>query len=416
MAVPTRPTKGSTGTTSYASDTIIYAAELEDESVALFNAFTDLDDSNIKAAADIASTKIGDYSASAAEQKTVTDPGSGGSLSAATTINGELERLRFAIERLAIGMDGSTHAKRNAGAGNLDCSWMEYPARPENLALNGSFDLKQSAVTTAAPDEWALVGDPVSLTLGTTDVSEGVGNMCTIVTNAATEGMKKTFTEIKASTRYLVSVRAKAATGKTARMVTVGANAASGFRDITLDTTSTSFVTLKAIVESDSTPTAIVVSLLGVENPSTVTFDHFSFQECSKEVSAPSTRSFNKRTVVSTLKTFNAASFVTTGLSTDVAAPYSGMRFEVTGVINIFSSNNVTYVSIFEDAVEKFRTVINPSTSAIASVFVRYVNAAPTVGVTYTYDVKVHVVSGSAVMNYDVATSAPNSSLDVSVI
>src|SRR5712691_7107862 len=45
----------------------------------------------------LAPTTLGDYSATAAQMRLTTDPGESGSESLATSLSGELERLRFAI-------------------------------------------------------------------------------------------------------------------------------------------------------------------------------------------------------------------------------------------------------------------------------------------------------------------------------
>jgi hypothetical protein len=75
---------------------------------------------------------------------------------------------------------------------------------------------------------------------------------------------------IKASSRYLVTARVKVASG-TAALVTTGADATSSFRDLSITTTSATFATLKGVVQTDSTPTALVVQV--ISSGSAATFD-----------------------------------------------------------------------------------------------------------------------------------------------
>lgn len=68
-------------------------------------------------------TTIDDYSSSTSQMQTTTDPGEAGSESLATTLAGELERIRFAIAEVK----GTTH-------------WYETPSRSleglnDNLVL-----------------------------------------------------------------------------------------------------------------------------------------------------------------------------------------------------------------------------------------------------------------------------------------
>lgn len=403
MPVPTRPTKGTSGTQSYANDTLILASELNDESVALFGAFSNLDDSNIAAGANVDPSKIGDYSDSAAEQKTVSDPGTGSSLSAPTTLEGEIERLRYAIERLATGLDGTAHAKRYDGSANVDVSWSDRPARGDNLAVNGSFEVKQSATAADPPDSWAAVGTVTSAALAATDAAEGGGRMLTVTTGAVSSGVAQTLTKLRASTRYLVSVRAKV-TGGTAQLVTVGADATSQFRDITLATTSGTFTTLAAVVQTDATPTALVVRLLGAGNGDVVHFDHVCVQECTS-LPAPAPTSFTA--VSASTASLNLAVGVWTdlGLSCVVVPPLPGYQIEVTAKINIFF-HNATFIAVRireqknADAPTEVDVSFasNPAghSDCIASTFIRKPADS---GATYTYTVEAYPVDAAATLN-----------------
>ncbi len=414
MPVPTRPTKGTSGTQSYANDTLILASELNDESVALFGAFSNLDDSNISAAANIDATKVGDYSGSASEQKTASDPGSGGSLSAPTTLTGEIERLRYALERLATGLDGAGHAKRYDGSSNTDVCWADRPARGPNLSRNGSFEVKQSGTASDPPDLWASVGTITSATLGATDASEGAGRMVTITTGAVSSGISQTFTNLRASTRYLVSVRARI-TGGTAQLVTVGADASSQFRDITLSTTSGTFTTLSAVVQTDATPSALVVRLLGSGSGDVVSFDHFSVTECSGIVS-PVPKTFSAISTSTTQVDLPVTTATDSGMSCVVVAPLPGFQIEARAKLCLYTYGGgaTVEVRLKENGTIVERSYWSAPLDHSGTVVVDYTNQNPTPGTTYTYLVELYATNFAAQLNRT-ALGTPRSVMTVRV-
>lgn len=94
-----------------------------------------------------------DYSTDATEMQTETDPGESGSESLATSLAGELERLRYAVRELK----GTTYWYQTA-----DVSLAEV-TRP-NFLINGGFDVWQrgtsfTAATTPANNDTVLIAD-----------------------------------------------------------------------------------------------------------------------------------------------------------------------------------------------------------------------------------------------------------------
>lgn len=414
MPVPTRPTKGTSGTQSYANDTLILASELNDESVALFGAFSNLDDTNVAAGANIDPSKIGDYSDSASEQKTASDPGSGSSLSAPTTLEGEIERLRYALERLSTGLDAAGHAKRYDGSSNVDVSWADRPSRGSNLALNGSFETKQSATASDPPDLWSAVGTITTAALATTDASEGAGRMLTVTTGAVTSGVSQTFTKLRASTRYLAVVRAKVTAG-TAQLVTVGADATSQFRDITISTTSGTFTTLASIVQTDATPTALVVRLLGAGSGDVVHFDHMSLTECSG-IASPIPRPFSAVSTTTTQVDLPVTTATDSGLSCVVVPPLPGFQIEARAKLCLYTYGGGASVEVRlkENGTIVERSYWSAPLDHSGTVVVDYTNQNPTPGTTYTYLVELYATTYAAQLNRT-ALGTPRSVMTVRV-
>lgn len=89
---------------------------------------------------------VDDYSASVSQMQAATNPYPGGAESQATSLAGELERLRYQVKLLT----------RGAASGVY---WYQPPveANRPNFLLNGSME-KWGNGTTAAPDGWVLAG------------------------------------------------------------------------------------------------------------------------------------------------------------------------------------------------------------------------------------------------------------------
>jgi len=197
----------------------------------------------INSAADITLTKIGDASADAAGAATATDPGVSNSESLATTLDGELKRLRYAIERQALGID----AARFDATGTIEATyWGDLPVR--NLqripGING-------VVTSGLPAGWTNVSTATLAqeAADAADKTAGKGRAIKITAaGSANEGISFPLSGLKASTRYFIGALMKATAGDTAKLTTTGADATSAFRDITTTTTSTSWTWLTGVV------------------------------------------------------------------------------------------------------------------------------------------------------------------------
>lgn len=331
-----RSTKTSSGQTAMIDGVPVPAADYELDQAAIATAF-----GNCAPSSGIDAGAVDDYSASATEQKTATSPGTGGSLSAPTTLEGEIERLRYAIERHVLGID----AKRYDGSSNVDTAWLDIPARPGNLIVNGCFLVKTTSAGSA-PDGWTLTGTPSTCTTVTTGLTaEASGRAIHLVADAANEGITQTVKGLKAGGRYLVACRMAVASG-TGRLVVTGADAASQFRAITQTSTASSYTTLKSVIQVDSTPTDIVVQVDAAANTDDITVTHVGVFACDAEVvSRPGIPPVYASDVSGTT-TFTTA---TTLHTCAVYIPTTGYAIEVSAHCSAYPSTTDSYTATIKE-------------------------------------------------------------------
>jgi hypothetical protein len=401
VALPSKPTLTSSGTTSFVDGTDILAADVQAYFDPLYNGFSNLDDTNIAAAANVDPSKVGDYSATATQQKAVTDPGSGSSLSAATDATGELERLRFAIERVALGISGTSHAVRYDGSSNVNVGWMDLPHRYGNLLYNPDFALKTTGATSA-PEGWALTATPTNCALATAVVGEGAGKILNLKADAANEGIQQTVAGLKASTRYLCVARMRVNSG-TGSLIISGADSASQFRPVTVSSTSATFQTVKAVVQTDSTPTSLVFSVVAAANGNDVDVSHVGLYECSADALYPVSAVRVRTTdTTNTASKFPSGSLSAAILSTAIIPPTYGYQIRVRAkvdALNETAGERTAVFILYENGVEVDCVRRAANASSNDCFHMEYLNAAPTAGTTYTYTVKGGAISGTFAMN-----------------
>src|SRR3990172_4903122 len=285
MSTIARGTKASAGGgTSFVANTDALAAEVEYDFATLYADYNgNISDANVASGAAIEETKIDGQSDSAAERRTETSPGDTASPIDATTLAGEIARIRFKLKELGLG----TSAARQTTAAGDDVYWIDTPQMGPNLIRNGNFAVKTTAAGSA-PDGWALVGTPATCTTTTAGVTEGHLTMRAIQLAAGAgdtnEGIQQTLAGLKASTKYVVGCRARVsgAGGEIFSPTTTGADGAT-FHDLNLPTSSATYVTLAGQIITDATPTDIVVQLLAVGNSDIVEVTHCWVRECATD-------------------------------------------------------------------------------------------------------------------------------------
>jgi hypothetical protein len=145
----------------------------------------------------------------------------------------------------------------------------------QNIISNGSFQYFYSG-TSSQPDGYTNEGSPtVARDTGECDNMEDTPYAVKYTaTGAGNEGGSMTLSNLKASTTYAVTVRAKATAGDTARLLTTG-----GSTNIDTETTSTSWTTLKGTFTTDATPTDVNLKLVSKNDGDIVYFDKLMIVE-----------------------------------------------------------------------------------------------------------------------------------------
>ena len=392
MAIPVRGTKSSAGGgTAFVASTDILASEVNTDFDNIYNEMDNIDDDNVAASADIALTKLADTSGTDTAHATATTPGDSSSHTLPTTAEGEVQQLRYAVKRAVVG----TNAKRLDGTTTTDdCFWGDRPARGPNLIRNGNFAIKTTAAGSA-PDGWSLVGTPGTCTTTTTGVTEGHSTMRAIriaSAGAANEGISQTLAGLKASTRYQIGCRGKVnAGGDILGLVTTGASGAT-FGNLSLQTSSTSYVTLSGVILTDATPTDIVVQLLAVADGDSVDVTHVWVRECTEDPLPQSNTPWAVSTITTATPNHYADAVLTdAGVIVSIVCPGPGYVIEVHGTAATSASgssvqaifclleNGVTFVDTHSFYLDSTGT----RDKGTAKLF--YVNTNPTPGTTYTY-------------------------------
>ena len=134
-----------------------------------------------------------------------------------------------------------------------------------NLVYGGSFEF-----ATQPSGMFSDIGTPTAVVRDTGDRDGHGGAYAVKITSAGSgsEGIKATFSNLKASTKYTVRVRAKATAGDTARIWTTA-----GGTNLDEETTSATWVDLIGFFITDSTPTAVVLNIGSDTSTDIVWFD-----------------------------------------------------------------------------------------------------------------------------------------------
>lgn len=395
MATIARGSK-SAGGTSFVDGTVIEADEVNTDFDTVYNAVNaGLDNANINTAAAIELSKLDGYSDTAAEMATETTPGVTGGTSAASTMQAELERLRYKLKEIGTG----TSTKRLDGTASVDLiSWFDTPQVGPNLIQNGNFAI---GLESSVPFGWTNV-NTATLALTTAGKTEGQASMRALRITAAggtNEGVQQTLAGLKASTKYVVGCRAKATSGDTFRLVTTGADGAV-FGNLDLSTTSTSYVTLAGVIVTDSTPTDIVVQLLAAADTDIVDVTHVWVRECATDRLPFSSTPWHYQEITGVTNNHYVANTLTdSGLSLAVVAPGPGYQIEVVSSLTFNSPASGSTASAAElqengTTVDVIQTAGHSNGGSDAETFqFNYVKRDPTPGTTYTYTV---VLAGTA--------------------
>lgn len=210
--------------------------------------------------ADIAPSKVLDHADSDTEYMTGTSPGTTAVVSRPTSLEGELERIRYRFlannhTLFAQYMDSSGVAQ--------SLGWVEPQLTGPNLLPNNGFEVKTSATATNAPDGWTATGTPTGLTIVTT-AENAVGTdkrALLVATDAANEGLEVTVSGLKSSTKYLIGMAYVRVSGTVALQTT--GNASGAYQNLNLSVAAgTTVAYLQGVVTTDSSGNDLVVKIL----------------------------------------------------------------------------------------------------------------------------------------------------------
>ena len=237
---------------------------------------------SVNASAAIALTKLDDISATDDAHDDTTTPGDSSAHTLPTTASGELQQIRYAVERLGLGVAAS----RYDATGTREAPfWGDLPARGMQRipGINGT-------VTSGLPVGWTNV-NTATLAQEAADAADGLAGKGRAIkitaAGSANEGISYTLSGLKESTRYFIAALVKATSGDTARLDCTGGDATSSFRNFTADVTATTWTWAYGVVQTDATPTDIVVRVLAAADTDVVWVADVQYGECSAVPQSP---------------------------------------------------------------------------------------------------------------------------------
>lgn len=255
MGTYTRPAKATSGGggTSVVDGNKWPASEINADFDGIVNVLNgNIDETNISPSAQIANsqlaeiavTKVGDYSTDATTHLTTTSAGTTGTILAGTTslptdLSDELERIRY---RLFANNHLVSAAFTDSSASQQSIGWVEAAPVEPQLFTNNGFETKTSAVAGDAPDTWTLEGTPTSLVItapGLATPSAGVTKKALRITyrTTANEGLKQVLKGLKGSTKYIVGATYARVSGTpTVKIITTGALSSGDYQNLNVAT------------------------------------------------------------------------------------------------------------------------------------------------------------------------------------
>ena len=276
MGVIQRNTKTSSGARSFAGGTIINDDEVDADFDTVYGLVNgNIDEDNIDPSAQIPNSSlvviepsyVNDHSDDAATYLTTTasgDSGTPGTL--ATTLEGEIERIRM---RLKDNNSQTTGLKYIDTAGAIQTAgWVEPPRVGRNMLPNPGFEL-HSGGTPTAPDGWTLVGVPPTVAIAIAALpSAGVNKRSLrILADGASQGISKIVGGLKPGVKYMVGMAYTLTTGKV-NLTTTNAIASGEYKEFSYQDTSPGnpLEIVQGIVKADATATPITVSIVSSAN------------------------------------------------------------------------------------------------------------------------------------------------------
>ena len=277
MGVIQRNTKTSSGSRSFAGGTVIDDNEVDADFDTVYTLVNgNIDEDNIDPAAQIPNSSlviiepsyVNDHSDDDATMLTATSPGDSGTPSKPTTMEGEIERLRYRLQAnnsMAVGL------KYIDTAGDIQTAgWPEPPRIGRNMLPNPGFELQSGGTGTFAPDGWTLVGGgtPTLTIEGATVSLAGVDKRSlNILASGAGEGISRVVSGLKPGLKYLVGMAYTLTTGEV-NLTTTNAIATGEYKEFAYQDTTVGggYEIAQGIVRADTSGNDITVSITSSAN------------------------------------------------------------------------------------------------------------------------------------------------------
>lgn len=279
MSTITRPGK-TNGTNSYQDGDDILASEVNGDIDLIVNDYNgSIDNSNIASSAGIRPQKLDDYAFDDTEFHTVSDPGDTNAISKPTTMAGELSKIRYRVGSSVLPV--GTKVRR--GVVMVDSAWTEPGFTGHNLIINPGFEL-QTGGSGTAPNGWTLSGTPTTCVIeAPTSTSAGTDKRSLNMIGSGT-GIYQVVTNMKASTRYLLTVSYVRTTGAFSIQTTGGLSSSTNHGNVVIsDSSSSGYTTSSSVFETDSSGSDITVTLLTTGGASAeVNLFYVSLVECGE--------------------------------------------------------------------------------------------------------------------------------------
>lgn len=282
MSTLTYPNKAVSGggTASYVEGKTLPADELQGDFDAIATVVNgNIDNDNINASAAIAISKLAaigasdvdDHSDSATTAATTTSAGDSSTMGSnlATDMEGELERLRYAVAQGKL-YNGTIQYEDSAGS-LQDVTWSEVGIAGPNLLLNSGFE--HHGITSGdVPAGWAEIGTLASSSMQ--DAPDDAGTHARsfqFVSDANAEGLIQVLQGLKKNTKYLFGFTYYLTAGGVTLQASGGLSSGDyqnpGYTDTTTGSTP---VSVSLIVQSDTSGSDIAISMVSTTSSTTV--------------------------------------------------------------------------------------------------------------------------------------------------
>lgn len=262
-----------------------------------------------------------------------------------------------------------------------------------NLVYDGGFETGR---TTTPAVGWVATGGP-TIAHQTTDGTEGGGQSVRVTdSGGAGDSLVATLANLKASTTFQVVGRVKATAGDTCRMNTNGASTDLANQD----STSATYATVGGEFITGAALDTVAIQLISVNASDVCDWDHVAVYEQSSDRISLEPAQIYRSCSASGAGVPTAYAGAPNPLATIVVIPPGpGWYIKATGWTNITDANGTTHVAnaqITENAVQVIEggTALANNTELFSVPLVGYVNANPTLGLTYTYDLDIEESTG----------------------